>query len=81
MENKNLIIFIIIALVIVAAVYFMAFWDQPLDEQSEQLEQLDDTASDTAIIEEDLMKTDIEALDGEFADIDAELEAALGESQ
>ena len=79
MEHKNLTIFIVIAAVILAAVYFMAFQEQPLAPE----EQASPISSDTSlsVIENDLNSTEVDSLDQEFVDIDAELEAAISEAQ
>ena len=75
MEHKNLIIFIITAAIILVIVYFAVLQISYMEDAS--------TANDTSItaIENDLVNTDVDLLDQEFDNIDAELEAAINETQ
>ncbi|GEM_PF-6948475 len=75
--NKNLLIFIGIAVVILGIVYFMSL------SQREPIDTFPAASNDASVsaIERELDETDLENLDGEFAEIDAELEAAISESQ
>ena len=74
--NKNLLIFIIIAIGILGIVYYFSSLPQ---EQTEG-ETLN---SDTSVqaLEQDLANTDLDNLDQEFADIDMELEASISEAR
>lgn len=73
--NKNLLIFIVIAALILGVVYYYS--QQNLTDQS--LDETNSISNDTSVsvIEGELQNTEIDNLDQEFADIDAELEAAL----
>jgi len=77
MINKNLLIFIIIALVILGAVYYLSPSVQEMDTVPPPVSN--DT-SDSAI-EKDLEDTELENLDEEFVEIEAELEAAISEAE
>ncbi|TSC78739.1 MAG: hypothetical protein G01um101429_695 [Parcubacteria group bacterium Gr01-1014_29] len=71
--NNNLLIFIIVALLILGAVYYVTLPSKEVGEPQ------DITGDGTSVetLEQDLADTELENLDQEFADIDAELEAAL----
>jgi ribosome-binding ATPase YchF (GTP1/OBG family) len=75
--NKNLLIFIIVALAIVGVVYILS-----MRKEAEFL-QLQDVSNDSSIstIERELDTTDLDTLDSDFEEIDKELEAALEEAQ
>ena len=74
--NKNLLILIVVAVVILGVVYYFS----ALPEDQIENENLSgDTPTET--LEQELTNTDIDNLDREFADIDMELEAAILEAQ
>ena len=77
--NKNLLIFIVIAALILWVVYYYS--QQNLTDQL--LDETNSISSDTSVsvIEGELQNTEIDNLDHEFADIDAELEAALSSAK
>jgi ribosome-binding ATPase YchF (GTP1/OBG family) len=75
--NKNLLIFIIVALAIVGVVYFLS------TQNEAEFPQLQEVSNDSSIstIERELDTTDLDTLDSDFEEIDKELEAALEEAQ
>ena len=76
--NKNLLIFIVIALVILGIVYYFSSLTTPaVDTGSESI--TGDTSAQA--LEQELTNTDFDNLDQEFADIEMELEAAVSEAQ
>lgn len=76
--NKNLLIFIVIALIILGIVYYFSI---PSTEDGQPWsEQLSDDTS-VGALEQELVDTDLENLDQEFADIEMELEAAISEAR
>lgn len=79
MEHKNLIIFIIVAAVIIALVYFVALQNQLVDMEEVGIPVTDDTS--ITAIEKDLSDTNVDNFDEEFLSIDAELEAAVNEAR
>jgi len=75
--NKNLLIFIVVALLILGVVYYFS---NPLEEDQIGNENLSDNTS-VGALEQELMNTDLDNLDQEFADIEMELEASISEAQ
>ena len=74
--NKNLLIFIIISIGILGIVYY--FSSLPQEQTGDET-----LNGDTSVqaLEQDLANTDLNNLDQEFADIDAELEASISEAR
>ena len=77
MENKNLLILIIVAVIILGFVYYSSV--MPNKDQMENEILSDDTSVET--LEQELTDTDLDNMDQEFADIEMELEAAISESR
>ncbi len=75
--NKNLLIFIVVALLILGVVYYFS---NPLEEDQIGNENLSDNTS-VGALEQELVDTDLDNLDQEFADIEMELEASISEAQ
>lgn len=76
MINKNFLIFILVALVILGAVYYVSI----LPEDQTGNDSLSDDASVSAL-EQELVDTDLDNVDQEFADIEMELEASISEAE
>ena len=79
--NKNLLIFISIAFVMVVAVYLFSLQQNGLVPDSEGGQRTTADASLVEAIDNDLQNTDVENLDAEFDDIESELDAAISEAQ
>lgn len=77
MNNKNLLILIVVAVVILGLVYYSSIMPEEFPMENEILNS--DTSVET--LEQELTDTDLENLDQEFADIEMELEASLSEAQ
>ena len=77
MENKNLLILIIVAVIILGFVYYSSMI--PNQDQVEDETLSDDTSVE--MLEQELTETDLDNMDQEFADIEMELEAAISESR
>lgn len=78
--NKNTLIFIIVALLLVGIVFFYGL--QPIEDATPAPEDTGQVSGDMSLsaIEKELTEVHIEGADQEFADIDSELEAALQEA-
>ncbi|OGZ45175.1 MAG: hypothetical protein A3J54_03560 [Candidatus Ryanbacteria bacterium RIFCSPHIGHO2_02_FULL_45_13b] len=76
MINKNFFIFIVVALLMLGIVYYFS----ALPEDQTGNESLSDDTSIDAL-EDELIATDLDNLDQEFADIEMELGAAISEAQ
>ena len=74
--NKNLLIFIIIALVILGAVYYFSM-TPPIETGQETVTG----ETSTQALEQELTQTNLDNLDQEFVDIETELEATVSEAQ
>ena len=74
--NKNLLIFIVVAVIILGIVYY--FSSLPNEEMGQ--ESLNNDTS-VGTLEQELTNTDLDNLDQEFADIDMELEASISEAR
>ena len=75
--NKNLLIFIIVALIILGFVYYFSISQEEEQIGSEPLSG--DTSADA--LEQELINTDLDNLDQEFTDIEMELDAAISEAR
>jgi len=74
--NKNLLIFIVVAVLILGAVYY--FSNPPVDQTGNKSPSGDTSVS---ALEQELADTNLENLDQEYADIEMELEAAISEAE
>ncbi|OGZ42779.1 MAG: hypothetical protein A3J55_03915 [Candidatus Ryanbacteria bacterium RIFCSPHIGHO2_02_FULL_45_17b] len=77
MINKNFLIFIVVALLMLGVVYYYSTLSE--NEQTGS-EPLSDDAS-VGVLEQELVDTDLDNLDQEFADIEMELEASISEAR
>lgn len=75
--NKNLFIFIIVALLILGVVYYFS---NPPEKELTGNETLSDSGS-VGALEQELTNTDLDNLDREFADIEMELEASISDAR
>ncbi|TSC70023.1 MAG: hypothetical protein G01um101470_903 [Parcubacteria group bacterium Gr01-1014_70] len=79
--NKNLLIFVIIAVILLAVVYYFSALREGMGipEDTGEMVPRDDTS--VSALEADLTNTHIDNVDQEFADVEMELEAAISEAQ
>lgn len=82
----NKIIILIIVLLVAGGIYFFFFSSREQEPTPSAVEEATaiaevSTSNTVPVIEQEVQATDLDNLDKEFTDIEAEIETALGEAQ